>query len=540
MKKKEAILINVLLAALLGLAAANLLAQAPTAGAPTPTATPETADPWEQWVREYYKVLVVPKGTEMRLGGNLARPHPRVNAVMEILDEDDQFVYLRHLPLEDPRSAGHKAWLVRQGREVQQAEREEAFKKQYVIVTGGAPVPPPFTQRLRFVDRSQGLPVEGLWQMGFALADVNRDGQVDLALPPARKGEAHPWVYLQTDQGWREWVEARWPDEPSFDYGDVEVADFDGDGNLDIAIACHFKRSYVLYGDGNGSFRRWVELPVGNKAVTSRALAVADFNGDGRKDIVLLAELDIDLTTSQAITSGLINVVLNTPEGWKLSPATFPRGIYGDHVAVGDFDGNGYPDILTASHKAGNPFYVFLNEDKGRSFKPYVSDAFPAQSFILGVASGSLDGKKPDQIILAVYQSLRPKEGEHHFSHALLAYRLAEKPGKLLPEPKRTVIYVDQEGPINSFRDVALGDLDGDGRADVVGLRANGELLILLQKPDGGFLLERERVGIPEASPSSVVVSKVGSKTLLVANFSDNGKAKGGVKVWEVEAARWK
>lgn len=519
---------------LLGLLGGDLQAQTPPEPTPAATAAPEVVDPWEQWVREYYKVLAVPKGTEMRLGGNLARPHPRVNAVMEIVYEDEQFVYLRNLPLEDPRSAGHKAWLVRQGREAQQLMREETFSKQYVIASGGPLVPLPFTHRLRFQDRSEGLPSEGLWQMGFALADFNRDGLVDLVLPPARKGEARPRVYLQTDQGWREWSDAQWPEEPSFDYGDVEVADFDGDGNLDIAIACHFKRSYVLYGDGRGSFRRWVELPVANKAITSRALAVADFNRDGRKDIVLLAELDIDLTTSQAITSGLINVIFNTPEGWKLSPAAFPRGIYGDHVAVGDFDGNGLPDILAASHKAGNPFYVFLNEDKGQSFKPYLSDAFPAQSFILGVAAGSLDGKKPDQIVMAVYQSLRPKEGEHYFSHALLAYRLADRPGKLLPEPKRTVVYVDRDEPINSFRDVAVGDLDGDGRSDVVGLRANGELLVILQKPDGGFLVEREKPGIPEASPSSVGIYRAGSNTLLVANFSDNGKAKGGVKVWEV------
>lgn len=533
-KAKSFVYACCLVAGFLTVAGGALPAQTLQGTAPAATPVPEVLDPWEQWVREYYKVLAVPKGTEMRLGGNLARPHPRVNAVMEILHEDDQFVYLRNLPLEDPRSAGHKAWLVRQGREVQQALREEAFGKQYVIASGGPLIPLPFTHRLRFQDRSQGLPAEGLWQMGFALADLNQDRKLDLVLPPARKGAAHPWVYLQTQEGWREWEAAQWPEEPSFDYGDVEVADFDGDGHLDIAIACHFKRSYVLYGDGKGGFRRWVELPVGSKGVTSRALAVADFNRDGRKDVVLLAELDIDLTTSQAITSGLINVVLNTPEGWKLSPATFPRGIYGDHVAVGDFDGNGLPDILVASHKAGNPFYVFLNDQHGQSFKPYVSNAFPVQSFILGVASGSLDGKKPDQVIMAVYQSLRPKEGEHYFSHALLAYRLAEKPGKLLPEPKRTVIYVDQEEPINSFRDVAVGDLDRDGRLDVVGLRANGELVIVLQKPDGGFLLEREKIGIPEASPSSVAIHQAGPHTLLVANFSDNGKAKGGVKVWEV------
>jgi len=502
------------------------------AATPTPGAIAEE-DPWQRWVRDYYQVVAVPRGTEMRLEGNLARPHPRVNAVMEIVWEDEQFVYLRHLPLEDPRSAGHKAWLLRQGREVQLEERREFFEGKYLIARDPL-LPPRFIRKLRFEDQSAGLPRAGLWQMGFAFGDLDRDGVQDLVLPPARKGEPHPWVFLQKGERWIPWGAARWPEGPAYDYGDVEVADFDADGHLDLALACHFKPSYVLYGDGQGSFPRYVELPRANGSVTSRALAVADFNRDGRPDIVTLAELDLDLSTHQAITSGLVNVVLNTKEGWKLSPATFPRGIYGDHVAVGDFDGNGSPDILTASHKGGNEFYVFLNQGRGEAFTPYRSDALPHQSFVLGVAAGSLDGKKPDQVIIAVYQSLRPKEGEHSYAHGLLAYRLAKKPGKLLPIPERTVIYADQEEPINSFRDVAVGDLDGDGRQDVVALRAAGKLQVFLQLPDGGFALEQAELGIPGSSPSSVAVVKEKGTTYIVANFSGETEPHGGVRVWRV------
>jgi hypothetical protein len=503
---------------------------------PAPTPTPGASveeDPWERWVREYYQVVAVPRGTELRLGGNLARPHPRVNAVMEIVGEDEQFVYLRNLPLEDPRSAGHKAWLVRQGREVQQEERAKFFEGKYLIAREPL-LPPRLIRKLRFEDQSAGLPQAGLWQMGFALADMDGDGVRDLAVPPARKGEPHPWIFLRKDQRWVPWGAARWPEGPAYDYGDVKVADFDGDGHLDLALACHFKPSYVLYGDGRGWFSRWVQLPRANGSVTSRALAVADFNRDGRPDIVTLAELDLDLGTNQAITSGLVNVVLNTKEGWKLSPASFPRGVYGDHVAVGDFDGDGSPDILTASHKGGNDFYIFLNDGRGQAFTPYRSDALPIQSFVLGVAAGSLDGKKPDQVILAVYQSLRPKEGEHSYAHALLAYRLAKKPGRLLPSPERTVIYADQTEPIDSFRDVAVGDLDGDGRQDVVALRASGAVQVFLQLPDGGFALEQSDLGIPGSSPSSVAVAKEKESTYIVANFSEDTEQKGGLRVWKV------
>lgn len=505
---------------------------------PVPVATPPAEeDPWERWVKRYYEVVAVPKGTEFRLGGNLARPHPRVNATMEIVGEDDHYVYLRNLPLEDPRSAGHKAWLLRQGREVQQQERTDAFKGRYVIAPE-PPAPPRFIRKLAFNPMDEGLPRTGLWQMGFALGDFDRDGVLDLALPPARKGEPHPWIYLQRQEGWRVWEQVRWAEGPAYDYGDVAVADFDGDGNLDLALACHFKPSYVLFGDGKGGFTRWVELPRRNTSVTSRALAVADFNRDGRPDIVTLAELDLDLTTNQAVTSGLVNVALNTPSGWQLSPASFPANLYGDQVAVGDFDGDGSPDILTASHKLGNEFYIFLNDGHGKAFTPYRSDALPVQAFVLGVTAGRLDGGRIDQAVLAVYQSLRPREGEHQFAHALLAYRLAEKPGKLLPTPKRTLIYADQAEPIDAFRDVAVGDVDGDRRQDVVALRASGKVLVLLQLPDGGFALEQTELGIPGASPSSVEVVPGAGDAVLVANFSDNGQAAGGVKAWRVCKAK--
>ncbi len=505
---------------------------------PAATPTPHIGeDPWQQWVRRYYEVVAVPKGTELRLGGNLARPHPRVNATMEIVGEDDHYVYLRNLPLEDPRSAGHKAWLLRQGREVQQHERTEAFQGRYVIAPE-PPAPPRFIRKLAFNPRDEGLPKAGLWQMGFALGDFDRDGVLDLAFPPARKGEPHPWIYLQRQEGWKPWEQVRWAEGPAYDYGDVAVADFDGDGNLDLALACHFKPSYVLYGDGKGGFTRWLELPRHDTSVTSRALAVADFNRDGRPDIVTLAELDLDLTTNQAVTSGLVNVALNTPSGWQLSPASFPANLYGDQVAVGDFDGDGSPDILTASHKLGNEFYIFLNDGYGKAFTPYRSDALPVQAFVLGVAAGRLDGGRIDQVVLAVYQSLRPREGEHQFAHALLAYRLAEKPGKLLPTPKRTLIYADQAEPIDSFRDVAVGDLDGDRRQDVVALRASGKVMLFLQLPDGGFALEQTELGIPGASPSSVEVVPRAGGGMVVANFSDSGPASGGVRVWRVGKAK--
>lgn len=505
---------------------------------PTPTSAVDPyEDPWDRWVKRYYQILQVEKESVVRLEGNLAKPHPRINAIMEIVGEDENFVYLRNLPLEDPRSAGHKAWLLRQGREAQGRMREEAFAKLYLISRDGIEAPR-YVAKLAFVPADQGLPTSGRWQMGFDAADFDGDGLADLVLPPARMGEAHPWIYLRQRDGWKSWETVRWPQEVPFDYGDVAVADFDGDGNLDLALACHFKSNYVLYGDGRGGFLRWVELPRAHQSVTSRALAVADFNRDGRQDLVALAELDIDLNTKQGITSGLVQVFLNTKEGWKLSPSTFPGNIYGDQVAVGDFNADGAPDILAASHKLGNQNFLFLNDGKGESFSPYVTNAFPAQIFVFGVGAGRLgSGGKGNAAFMAVYQSVRPREGEHVFAHAILAYTLTDAKGQLLPEPKRTLVYADQNQATDTFRSLAVADVDGDGRDDVVAARASGKIMLLLQMPDGGFALEKNSLNVQGSSPSEVGVFRWGKDIYIVANFSDGGAVPGSVRVWRVTRA---
>jgi hypothetical protein len=513
----------------------------PTPAAPVATPTPAPAgapavDPWQEWVANYYKVIKVPKGEAKRVDATHAYPDPRIPALMEIVGEDDKYVYLRNLPLEDPRSSGHKAWLIRQAEEAKSLMRDEYFADKYLLENEAVEVPPPFTDRIRFEDDSKGLPKEGLWQMGFDVGDFNGDGRLDLVLPPARKGVPHPWILLNEPGGWKIWDKVKWPNVP-FDYGDVKVADFDGDGNLDIAIADHFKKAYVMYGNGKGDFTRAVDLPQANSQVTSRAIAVADFNGDGRPDVVQLAEIDADISSGTQRTTGLITVDLNLPGGWKVSPATFPAGIYGDHVTVGDFNGDGKPDILIASHKADNDAYIFLNDGDGAAFTPYRSNAFPWEPYVLGVASGSLDGKKPQQAVLALTETVRRERGDVYTVHAILAYRVAGADGKPLAAPQRHLIYRDQDGQYNMFRDVAVGDLDGDGRPDIVAVRASGEVLVLLQDPDGSFVVQKTpwlKLGDP--SPNSVMIRDLdGDGTpYVIADFSDGKGTPGSVRVWKV------
>lgn len=502
---------------------------------PTPApATPEAplVDEWEQFMKDYYKVHKVPKAKAVRLSPQFAWAHPVIKIKMEVVDEDAEWLYLRNLPIEDPESGAHNAWLAREQMEAMAIMQKERSDANFVLNVSEVYVPPAFTDRLKFVERSAGLPREGRWQMGMAVADLNGDKLPDLVLPPPRLGDGRPAVAFQTATGWRMATEVRWP-ALAMDYGDVGVADFDGDGHLDIVLTSHFKRAWVMYGNGKGDFTRVVELPRANMTVTSRALALADFDRDGRTDVVFLAELDIDLGTSQTLGNGLLQVNLNKPGGWvNVDVSGTTPNLYGDKVAVGDFNADGAPDILVSSHKNVFPYWIYLNSGNGQTFRPVSSPEFPYLAYGLAVAAGNLDGKPGDEAVVGFAQSPR-SGGQQHPMNALALFRVRQE---------GEVIFVDRElvfaehAEFDRFTTARLFDLDGDGRLDLVLGRQNGLVEVFLQGTDGTLYKERAselEFGDAYINDFALVPLAGGGKGLAVMS-SDGRTTPGSVRVFEI------
>jgi hypothetical protein len=107
----------------------------PVATDATPTPDPGTGDAWDRWVKQYHEIVKVKKGMEFRVDETHAYPDLRVKALMEIIKEDDEYLYLQNLPLEDPRSSGHKAWLIHESTQANDAAYLEFLAKKYLIPT---------------------------------------------------------------------------------------------------------------------------------------------------------------------------------------------------------------------------------------------------------------------------------------------------------------------------------------------------------------------------------------------------------------------
>ncbi|NJK70588.1 MAG: DUF4347 domain-containing protein, partial [Microcoleus sp. SU_5_3] len=174
--------------------------------------------------------------------------------------------------------------------------------------------------------------------LSVAAADFNKDGRTDLAAGSG--GQIS--ILLATPTG-----SFATPTNISLGPGGggdfIAVADFDGDGNLDLVTPKRsIDRVYFLKGDGAGNFALNNNFTaVGDDP---RFLAVGDFNKDGKPDLV-----------TANYNSSNVSVLLWNSTTNSFNPAVaFAVGTNPASVAVGDLDADGNLDIVTANYGSNN------------------------------------------------------------------------------------------------------------------------------------------------------------------------------------------
>lgn len=192
----------------------------------------------------------------------------------------------------------------------------------------------------------------GINPNGVAVGDFNRDGKLDLAVAGGNLGDAQsPTLSILLGNG-DGTFQAPLGYGLDTNPGGIAVADFNGDGILDLAVADNIGLVSILLGKRDGTFQRRTDYIIGSFPVGS--IAVGDFNGDGKLDlaiaesgsssvIILLGKGD---GTFQAEKLGNGGGIFRVPKG-RFATATMPMG-----VAVGDFNGNGKLDLAVPARSS--------------------------------------------------------------------------------------------------------------------------------------------------------------------------------------------
>ncbi|HEY6345949.1 MAG TPA: VCBS repeat-containing protein [Bryobacteraceae bacterium] len=263
----------------------------------------------------------------------------------------------------------------------------------------------------------------------------------------------------------------------------VIATDFNGDGNLDLAVS-NFGNTdtntggnvAIFLGKGDGTFTAG---PTANAGQTPVSMYAADFNGDGKIDLavadltvgsisVLLGKGDGTFQSPVAYmlagTAGCprnstVSILLGKGDGTFQAPITYPTGgTTTTYLASMDLNGDGKPDLIAAAQLDTISFLFGNGDGSFQAPVEYVAGDMPEYFALFPTSSGAMvatvDGVSYDLVLMPVLpngQAAAPQV------HPLTA----------------------------SVSGVAAADLNGDGYPDMVA--ANGTLTVLIRKPGAEF-----------------------------------------------------
>ncbi len=207
------------------------------------------------------------------------------------------------------------------------------------------------------------------------VADFNGDGKLDLAVP----GGGSFSILLGDGAGGFGAATVS-----SFINADsIAISDFNSDGKLDLAMvgfAIDGKLS-IVFGNGSGGFSAPTQLAIDSYP---EDLTVADFNGDGKADVAVAHNKRSPV--QNAVLSS-VSVLFGDGAGGFGPAASFPADRTPTRILTGDFNSDGRPDLVTANRIANN-LSVLLNTCNGPIGPPPTVE-FSAPTYSRGEGGGN-------------------------------------------------------------------------------------------------------------------------------------------------------
>jgi hypothetical protein len=354
----------------------------------------------------------------------------------------------------------------------------------------------------------------GLGPVVLAAGDFNGDGKPDLVVADQNSNAVS--VLLNTTPSGA--TSPNFTSAATFNVGNsplsVAVADINGDGKLDVVVANAGDNTVSVLLNTTPSGSMTPSFVPGGTYVTGNgpfSVAVGDFNGDGKPDVAVVnfdddsVSIFLNTTTAGSSTASLVEA------------GTFTVGTNPYCVAVGDFNGDGLPDLAVANYY-GDSVTILLNStvpgSSTAAFNPGGTPWVQYNPISVAVGDFNLDGIPDLAVVNAGSQSV-----------SILL--------NTTPSGATTANFTDiADLRVGSTpRSVVVGDFNGDGLPDVAVANQESYTVSVLLNTTQAALVSVSPASISfgnrpvntTGSPRSVTVTNTGSAPLFVGTLSITG-----------------